>query len=527
MFILLPLLLMFQQSAAKPAIEGRVIQADSPDSRVLAIPDARVELSGRGAPRIVRTDREGRFRIADIDAGEYRVKVNADGFAAAEYGQPAINLPGTPLTVANGASIPQMDFKLIRAATISGRVYDYDNEPLGGAIVQLYRAVAGAPGPAGPRTTPAAFVRTDDRGEYRFYWLTPDEYYVSVNYTSARLGPAFVPANPNMLPAPNGYRPMYYRNSADVAGAEKLALKAGEERAAVDLHLVRAGIVNISGTVTDKRTGRGVQAQVQLLGNAPAQALTDAAGRYELRNIPSGSYRMAALAITEDLVSERRVEVGDINLTGIDIVMDPGAPVRGKIVSDDGAPIPNIDRISIYLNSTENPGGQTRVQTTGEFEVPNVTSGSYIVMALSLPEDFYMKSATLGRADAMNRPAPFSADIPDSLQIVLSSASGRIRGTVVAANGAAFPGAQVVLVPEETLRDRTNLFKTATADQTGTFALRGIPPGNYFLFAWNFLEPRAYADPAFLRRYEQNAVAIKIEGTVQSTIRVPVSVREQ
>jgi hypothetical protein len=519
MFILLTFLLMFQQPAAKPAIEGRVIQADSPDSRVLAIPDARVELSGRGAPRIVRTDREGRFRIADIDAGEYRVKVNADGFAAAEYGQPAINLPGTPFTIRTGEAIPPMDFKLIRTATISGRVYDYDSEPLGGAIVQLFKA--------GPRPTPAGFVRTNDRGEYRFYWLTPDEYYVSVNYTSARLGPVFVPPNPNMLPAPNGYPQMYYRNSADVARAEKLALKAGEERAAVDIHLVRAGMVNISGTITDKRTGRGVQAQVQLLGNAPAQALTDAAGRYELRNIPSGSYRMAALAITQDLVSERRVEVGDLNLTGIDIVMDPGAPVRGKIVTDDGSAIPNVDRIAILLSSTENPGGQARVRPTGEFEVPNVVNGSYTAMALSLPEDFYVKSASLGRADAMNRPAPFSSDIPDSLEIVLSSASGRIRGSVVAASGAPFPGAQVVLVPEENLRDRANLFKTATADQTGTFTLRSIPPGNYFLFAWNFLEPRAYADPAFLRRYEQNAIAIKIEGKVESMVRVPVSMRAQ
>ncbi len=529
MSLLLSLILMFQLPAAtRSSIEGQITQADSPDGRPIPIIDAKVELSGGAAPKIVRTGRDGRFRIGDIEAGQYRLKVTADGFAAVEYGQAALNAPGTPLAIRNGEPVPAMDFKLVRAATITGTVHDFDNEPLGGAIVQLYRPAGGPPGPTGPRTAAAAFTRTDDRGEYRFYWLTPDEYYVAVNYTSARLGPVFVPPNPNVLPAPNGYPVVFYKDAPNAGMAEKLQLKAGEVRSAVDFHLRRVALANVSGTVTDARTGRGVQVQIQILvsGAAQAQAQSDSSGNYVVRNLPSGTYRLAAMSVTaENLVAERRVEVGDRDLSGVDIVMDPGFSMRGKIATDDGSPLPTLNRIQLVLNGTS-PGGQAKIEPGGAFEIQHVIKGSYSIAVYGLPEDFYVKSATLGTADALRAPVSISDD-RDTLEIVLSSATGRIRGTVTGTNGAIFPRAQIVLAPEEDLRGDISLFKTAVADEAGAFTLRGIPPGNYAVFAWNFLEPRAYADPSFLRRYEPQGTSIKIESRRDSTVRVPVIMREQ
>lgn len=42
-------------------------------------------------------------------------------------------------------------------------------------------------------------------------------------------------------------------------------------------------------------------------------------------------------------------------------------------------------------------------------------------------------------------------------------------------------------------------------DQYGRFLLRGIPPGEYKLLAWEELEPRAYLDENFLRPIEEKA----------------------
>ena len=148
----------------------------SPGDYIVAVENARVELSvGETSSRIVRTDARGRYEITGIQPGQYRLKVTADGFAAAEFGQPATNMPRVTLSVAAGSTADPISFQLVRAATITGRVFDIDSEPLAGAIVLVSKAVYG---PNGRRVAPAGFTRTDDRGEYRLYWLTPDEYYV-------------------------------------------------------------------------------------------------------------------------------------------------------------------------------------------------------------------------------------------------------------------------------------------------------------------------------------------------------------
>jgi hypothetical protein len=45
----------------------------------------------------VQTDQEGKFQFKDVDAGSYRLTVARNGFARQEYGQRALNRPGTML----------------------------------------------------------------------------------------------------------------------------------------------------------------------------------------------------------------------------------------------------------------------------------------------------------------------------------------------------------------------------------------------------------------------------------------------
>src|SRR5205809_6605362 len=60
--------------------------------------------------------------------------------------------------------------------SIAGRVYDKNGEPLGNAEVMAMRQVY----KDGRRTlTIVQTVATNDRGEYRLFWLAPGRYYVS------------------------------------------------------------------------------------------------------------------------------------------------------------------------------------------------------------------------------------------------------------------------------------------------------------------------------------------------------------
>jgi hypothetical protein len=40
--------------------------------------------------------------------------------------------------------------------------------------------------------------------------------------------------------------------------------------------------------------------------------------------------------------------------------------------------------------------------------------------------------------------------------------------------------------------------------------MKGMPPGNYQLFAWDDVEPDAWFDPDFLRPIESRAASVKL-----------------
>jgi hypothetical protein len=115
-----------------------------------------------------------------------------------------------------------------------------------------------------------------------------------------------------------------------------------------------------------------------------------------------------------------------------------------------------------------------------------------------------------------------SSDSKDSLDIVISASSGRLKGNVSNADGKPFPAARVVLAPEEKFRGIRPLYKVTTSDQSGEFSLRGIPPGSYKLFAWDVIDTGAYYNREFMRPYEADGVPVVIEPKVESTVSAQV-----
>jgi hypothetical protein len=115
-----------------------------------------------------------------------------------------------------------------------------------------------------------------------------------------------------------------------------------------------------------------------------------------------------------------------------------------------------------------------------------------------------------------------SSGSQDSLDIVISAASGNLKGTVRNAAGAPFPAARVVLAPEEKFRGIRPLYQVISSDQNGSFSIRGIPPGHYTLFAWDSVETGAYFNRDFMRPYEARGVPVEIEPRVESSVRAQV-----
>jgi hypothetical protein len=111
--------------------------------------------------------------------------------------------------------------------------------------------------------------------------------------------------------------------------------------------------------------------------------------------------------------------------------------------------------------------------------------------------------------------------VRDSLEVVLGSNAGNIEGKVVDSRSQPAAGIQAVLVPDES-RFRNELFINAVTDQEGRFALRGVAPGTYRLFAWEYVEANSFFDPEVLRRYEQQGVPVRVREGETAVLEVKI-----
>jgi hypothetical protein len=83
----------------------------------------------------------------------------------------------------------------------------------------------------------------------------------------------------------------------------------------------------------------------------------------------------------------------------------------------------------------------------------------------------------------------------------------------------------VACVPEPKLRSRRELYVTDTTNQQGHYALRGLRPGAYKLYAFDEVDPGAIYSPEFLKPFEDMGESIEVKE--KDTITKPLQVLHQ
>jgi hypothetical protein len=160
------------------------------------------------------------------------------------------------------------------------------------------------------------------------------------------------------------------------------------------------------------------------------------------------------------------------------------------------------------------------VDPNGQFAVTRVEPGDYALRFIDLPGDVYLKSARSGEVDIQTKPLHIDSASPESIRVVLGVDGGRMDGLVVDNANHPFAGADVVLVPDASRRNSPGQYRAVTSEADGRFTLRGIPPGEYKLFAWQTIEPNAYLNDAYMTAYEPLGVPITIAPNAVGTISV-------
>jgi len=69
---------------------------------------------------------------------------------------------------------------------------------------------------------------------------------------------------------------------------------------------------------------------------------------------------------------------------------------------------------------------------------------------------------------------------------------------------------------------RTDMHKTTLTDASGHFQLRGLPPGDYKVFAWEEADKDAIMDLDFVRGYEEKGTRFEISDGEKKTVELNV-----
>lgn len=536
-------------------IEGFVVRMGSGEPlanvQVLLRPE-----QGRRSVFGALTDSSGRFRMANIRPGSYRLHVERDGYVDQQYGQVSSARPGTVLLLEPGQEVRDVVISLEPTGTISGQIFDEAGEPLEGVTVRAlwYDYEDGEKVLSRSRS-----AETNDLGEYRLYWLIPDEYYVSATYEDrfrelrtlreavARSVPLVPPAGGTLAvpPAPvpetleQIYVDTFYPGVHDPLQASPISLGPGIEVRAISFTLPPTRARAVRGTVVGPFSPeQGVSRNVIIVprrgvtrnrinlrrdGRRNNQGSRD--GSFELTGVAPGSYTVAAIVSVGRRDRGSRplftgfvdIEVRDEDVEGLVVPVEPGIQLAGQVQVDESASELNVSRLRVRLvPMTGLPIGESnaRVDADGSFVVNNVPRATHRVSVTGLPADAYVAFATVGGQDVLS---PGVQVVPDmsSLEVWISGSGARLDGAV-SVGDAPFTGAQVVLIPDDPAR--TDLYKVASADQYGRFSFRGIAPGDYRVFAWEDAPSGAYRNPRFVQRYEDWGERIRVEQADQGQV---------
>jgi hypothetical protein len=132
----------------------------------------------------------------------------------------------------------------------------------------------------------------------------------------------------------------------------------------------------------------------------------------------------------------------------------------------------------------------------------------------------YVASALYAGRDTLDTGLHIEGNPSSPLEITIG-VGGTVHGVVEKGNDTV-QDSLVFLIPSANHRGNLNLYKTASTDQDGTFTIRGVAPGDYGILAWEDMEPNAWLNADFLKRFESQTQHLTLIGAASLEVNVRV-----
>jgi len=505
------------QKTGTARIRGHVVAADT--GQPLRKAQVRAFAPDLRENRFASTDADGRFELKDLPAGRYTLSASKGSYVQLQYGQMRPFTPGKPIEVRDGETIDKVDFALPHGGIITGRVVDEYGEAVADVSVapMRYQYSQGR-----RRLTPSGrFASTNDIGEFRLFGLPPGQYYLSATLHNGMMGDS---------DDRSGYAPTYYPGTPNVAEAQRLTVGVGQTLNEINLALMPARTVRISGIALDssgKPLSGGFIMVIQASGggfSAGPGGQIKPDGSFTLASVPPGEYTLRAQPMggfgEMPEYATTRVTVGSEDIAGLVLAASKPVTVTGRIIVPAGATFqPGTTRlISSPADQDTMPfgppaGGKINDDLTFELKLP---PGRSIVRLLGRTAgDFVTKAERLNGVDVIDTGIDVKPgeDIA-GFEIELTNQQSQLTGGVTNSRGQAVKDYSVLVFArdrEKWTLPQTRYIRSAQPDQDGRFKVTGLPAGEYYAVALDYVDFGDINDPEFLDRVKDRATMLLMD----------------
>jgi len=529
---------------SKALISGIVVKEPGSEAIKKALIELIAESPGEGGNYTAISGIDGSFHIENIAPGRYHMFVERTGFQ--EVDRRHRRTEGRVLTLSAGQEIKNLAIPLQAAAVVEGRVTDEDGDAMAEAQVAVLRQtfVAGR-----SHWAQAGAERTNDLGEYRIPGLASGSYFISVtpppdfrSLIEAASNASTVPDKSVAAekPAAATYQTTYYPGTRDRGQAQPIQLHGGDDFPA-NFSLTPSPSLTIRGTVVNLPAGSSaaitLQSQDFTLMLNGAEMHKD--GSFEIRDVSPGAYTILATVdnVAVPMMVRQSVQLTSTNIEGLRLAPQSGGAIRGHLrIEANLNAKPDPAQIFLMLRSSDGDdemigafnlgdGFSTvaHVNPDGSFEWKNVPPGHYLlqISEVSAVPDWFLKSLTAGGRDVSESSFSVSGGTTN-VDLIASANGASTDGVATNQKGEAVSDVAVVAVPEARYRSHPDRYRKALTDQSGRFTLRGLPPGDYTLYAWESVEGEAYYNSEFLKTYEGLGTPLHVNEGERKSVHIRV-----
>ena len=518
------------------SVRGRIVYGDNgqPLKGVTVV----VFRTDSNDPLTTTTNQLGEYRLDGLSKGKYYITLEGPGVPAPSGVGMQIPLPVVAIPrpedypevipkhdaafTADGMNTVDVDIRVVRGGTISGRVLKPDGTPVPGVAVHILSRGNNA-GPYSARFS----APTDKKGIFRIENIPPADYVVAASAEDKK-------GNYDVRARVRGESQVVTFHPAAIRLSDALPVHvdSGRESSGVDITLVERTTLQVSGKLILGRDGSGIAGANVVLrakdseqlgplvpGMAQRMTTTASDGTWSFSNVSPGEYEVTALSPLDGAVRGARPmpqapppdrtgrpilrsgstvvplprprysivqqQLGLItsDVEGITLTLRGTGRIRGIVETDNGGPLPR--GLTLFFEFGDNGGRPSRPQPAqvlpdGSFVLDGVPAGEQpISVALPSGSQYFVVSATAGGEDLTKGLSIIEDTEGATVRVEISTKYAQVSGRVKASQND--QSLVVLFLPVEASKWRFRTAHTALlVGADGSFSGK-VPPGEYIV----------------------------------------------